>query len=308
MPSTESPIVLGLWPIAGVTTIGVTEDDAEKTIATAIDCGITTFDTAYSYGYDGESDRLLGRFLQGRRERYRVIGKVGQRWDQDHRRIVDASPATLTRDAEESLRRMATDHFDLLMLHSPDPVVSLDQSAEAMRDLQRRGLCRELGICNVTPSQYEEYAEALRVRDSHCSALQCPLNLLQRDSQKELIPACDRGDCQVDVYWTLMKGLLAGRMKRDHVFAEGDSRPGYEIYQGAAWERAQDLLDAMRTLSEEAGLTVAQLSIGWAISQPSIRSALVGGRRPEQVTEIAAARQISADLVEAIDGLVANAG
>jgi aryl-alcohol dehydrogenase-like predicted oxidoreductase len=140
MHRSHSPIVLGLWPIAGITTIGVTQQDATSTIAKAIDCGITTFDTAFSYGFDGESDRLLGQFVKNDQDRFRVIGKVGQRWDAHRARIVDASPATLARDAEVSLQRIGIEQFDLLMLHSPDPNVPLEQSAEAMVDLQRRGL------------------------------------------------------------------------------------------------------------------------------------------------------------------------
>ena len=96
----ERPVILGLWPIAGITTVGVTAEDARATIRSAIECGIRWFDTAYSYGFDGESDRLLGEAIRGDRDRYGVIGKVGQRWSADRQRVVDASPATLIRDAE----------------------------------------------------------------------------------------------------------------------------------------------------------------------------------------------------------------
>jgi aryl-alcohol dehydrogenase-like predicted oxidoreductase len=301
-----SHIILGLWPIAGITTVGVTRREARETIAKAIDCGITSFDTAYSYGFEGESDRLLSEFLGKDRDRFRVIGKVGQRWDENRNRVVDGSPATLVRDAETSLKRIGIDSFDVLLLHSPDPRVPLAQSAQTMAQLQRRGLCRSVGISNVTVDQYLAFAQMLRTLESQCSAIQCPLNLLQRDSLRELIPTCAKDDCFVYVFWTLMKGLLAGRIGRDHVFAEGDSRPGYAIFQGSARQRAHDVLDAMRTISQSTGMTLAQLSIGWAISQRGVRGVLVGARRASQVAEIANAKMLPEDVVSRIDQIVAS--
>lgn len=306
MPSPPSAIALGLWPIAGITTVGVTRADAEATIAEAIDRGITTFDTAFSYGYDGESDRLLGQFVRQGRDRFRIIGKVGQRWNQDRQRVVDASPATLWKDAETSLARIGISEFDLLMLHSPDPQVPLEQSAEAMCELQRRGWCREIGVCNVTPQQYQCFAQSTRDQGSRCDAIQCPLNLLQRQSLQSLIPRCQQDDCSVLVYWTLMKGLLAGRIGRKHEFAEGDSRPGYAVFQGSARQRAHDILDAMMPLGRSAGMTIAQLSVGWALSQPGVSGVLVGARRPDQIAELADSKPLSTDLLAAIEAIVAN--
>ena len=122
MPNIQ--IALGLWPIAGITTVGVSAQDAEQTVTAAIDSGITTFDTAFSYGYEGESDRILGNQIKREREQYTVIGKVGQRWNSQRERIIDGSRQSLIADAETSLGRMQVEYFDLLMLHSPDPNVA----------------------------------------------------------------------------------------------------------------------------------------------------------------------------------------
>lgn len=306
MSDSSNSVVLGLWPIAGITTVGVTEREARATIGKAIDCGITAFDTAYSYGFDGESDRLLGDHIRQDRDRFLVIGKVGQRWDDNRVRVVDASPDTLRQDAESSLRRIGIEHFDLLMLHSPDPNIPLEQSVDAIVQLQSRGLCRNIGVCNVNLKQYRFFRESLLSRDLHCDAIQCPLNLLQRDALADLIPQCESDRCGVDVYWTLMKGLLAGRIGRNHVFEQGDSRPGYPIFQGKARQRAHDVIDALRHIGNARGCTVAQLAIGWALAQPGVRSALVGARRPEQVVEIAAARKLPTDVVAQIDEIVSG--
>lgn len=292
-------IILGLWPVAGVTTMGVTRQDAELTISAAIECGITHFDTAFSYGYDGESDRLLGQFICGDRDRFHVTGKVGQRWTDDHQRVVDGSPTTLIADAEASLRRIGIEHFDLLMLHSPDPDVAIETSAETIDQLRRRGLCRKIGVCNVNVDQRSQFASA-----APCDAIQCPLNMLQQDSLRQLIPDCHREGCDVQVFWVLMKGLLAGKITRDHKFAAGDSRPNYSIFQGEARARAHDFLDELRSIATDTGSTVSQLAIGWTLAQPGVTAALVGARRPEQIRETAATRTLDSDTVDRIDRIL----
>ncbi len=295
----DSHIVLGLWPIAGITTIGVTKQDASATIGSAIDAGITCFDTAYSYGYAGESDRLLGAALGGDRDRFQVIGKVGQRWDDHNRRVIDGSPEALTRDAETSLRRIGIERFDLLMLHSPDPQVPIKTSAEAIAMLQRRGLCRQIGVCNVDAAKLHEFSEAVR-----CDAIQCPLNLLQRQSLHALIPQAAAIQCDVYVYWSLMKGLLAGHISRAHRFAPGDSRPGYEIFQGQARAQTHDILDSLQPIAKQAGITIAQLAIGWALAQNGVTAALVGARHPQQIQETAQAKPLHSEITRQIDAIV----
>ena len=297
----HSKIVLGLWPIAGITTIGVTARDANATISAAIESGVTNFDTAYSYGFDGESDRLLGEQVRGDRDRFTVMGKVGQRWNADRQRIIDGSPDQLTRDAEESLRRMKLDYVDILFLHSPDPNVALEASASAMQNLRARGLCKRIGLCNASAKQLNEFAGFVST-----DAIQCPLNMIQRDSQTELIDPSHAAGREVYVFWTLMKGLLAGKITRDHVFRTGDSRPGYPIFQGELRRSIHDAIDQLQELGRQSDQTIAQLSVGWAISQSGVTAALVGARRPEQIRETLAARVLSDETIQSINAIVAD--
>ena len=289
-------ITLGLWPIAGITTVGVTDADASATIAAAIDAGIVSFDTAFSYGYDGESDRHLGRAIGSQRDRFQVMGKVGQRWDSNQKRVADGSPDQLIADAEVSLARIGIDTFDVLYLHSPDPDVPIQKSAEAMESLRARRLCRRVGVCNVDCDQLDQFCEV-----ANCDAVQSPLNLLQPYSLDQFVPRCQHHGAAVHVYWALMKGMLAGKITRDHQFADGDSRPGYAIFQGEARQRAHNVVDALELLGKENGMTVAQLSIGWALAQKGVTGALVGARRPDQVRELAVARPLDASLLAKVN-------
>ena len=295
------PVVLGLWPIAGITSGAVSEADAEATILAALEAGITTFDTAFSYGYQGQSDRLLGAAIAGCREAVNVIGKVGQRWTSDRQRVIDCSPRQLIADARESLQRTGIDQFDLLMLHAVDPGVPVGQAAETMAGLRDAGLARAVGVCNITPQQLKGFADACVP-----AAIQCPLNMLQRQSQDELIPWCQRRQVDVHAYWVLMKGILAGKITRGQRFGPGDARPRYAIYQGAQRQRTHALVDRLQRIAAAGGLTVAQLAIGWALAQPGVTAALVGAKRPEQIRETAAARPLASEVLAQVEQAVAG--
>src|SRR5687767_5362963 len=122
LPSADLPrLILGTWPMAGVTSPAADDGQSEATLHAALELGIRWFDTAYAYGYDGRSDLLLARGLRGFSGSISVIGKVGQHWDASRRRVVDGSPARLISDAEESLRRCGQERFRFLLLHQPDP-------------------------------------------------------------------------------------------------------------------------------------------------------------------------------------------
>lgn len=288
-------LTLGLWPLSGVTTIGVSDRDREDTMQTAIQCGIESFDTAYSYGLGGEADRLVRQFLAPRRDQYRIHGKIGQRYE-DGVRVVRCDHDTLLGDAEQSLRRCGIDRFDTLLLHGVDSNVAVEQSAATMRSILERGLAEKVGICNATIEQMQTFAD-------HCplSATQCGLNLLQHDALEHFIPWCVRRGVRVDVFWTLMKGLLAGKIRRGHSFAPGDSRSGYAIFQGEAFEDALRSVDRLEKIAAEQQTNIAALSVGWAMSQPGVDGVLVGARKPEQIDQIARAAVLSDDLLSQLE-------
>jgi aryl-alcohol dehydrogenase-like predicted oxidoreductase len=290
-------VIFGVWPLAGITSGSVEPETARQTIRTAIECGIQWFDTAYSYGLDGEAERYLGDVLAEYRGKnssptLQVIGKVGQRWSKDRKRYTDASPNQLTADAEVSLKRLKLDKFDCLLLHAIDPKVDLKRSADAIEALRRRGLADRIGISNANREELQLFSSYV-----DCAAIECPLNLLQRHSLDSIIPAAAAIGADVYVYWTLMKGLLAGQISREHQFDVGDSRPGYEIFQGEKRRRAHDVIDRLWRIAQQHDTTVAKLSIGWAVSQPGVTAALVGAKTPDQIRETASAVPLSQELL-----------
>ena len=315
-----SAIALGCWPISGMTSLDVNDADSLATIRSCFDLGINFLDTAYCYGGDGESERLIAKAIAGRRDEVVIATKGGIHWESEssatvhkpsatgvasYRQARDASPATLKRECEESLRRLRTDRVELLYLHAPDPAVPLAESAGALRELMEEGKTRAVGVSNLKLAELEEFTRVCPI-----AAYQPPYNMLLRDIEADTLPWCRRHNVAVVVYWPLMKGLLAGKLPRDHVFASGDGRAKYPMFQGQEWQRNQDLLDELRAIAAEVGRTVSQVVLNWTIHQPGITSALCGAKRAWQNEENAGAAgwRLSAEHVARIDSALARRG
>ena len=279
-----SPVALGCWPISGVTSVDVTEENSLATIAACFDSGVNFLDTAYCYGREGESERLIRRALGSRRDEMVIATKGGIHWGPDGKQAIDGRPATLRRECEESLLRLGTDHVELLYLHAPDPRIPLAESAAALKALCDEGKTRSVGLSNATVAQLAEFAAVCPL-----AACQPHYNMLQREIEVEVLPWCREHDVAVLVYWPLMKGLLAGKLARDHVFAPGDGRAKYPMFQGDEWRKNQDFVDELRSIAAGLGKTVSQVVINWTIHRPGITAALCGAKRPDQLRENAGA-------------------
>ena len=222
-----SPVALGCWPISGMTSLDVNETDSMATIHAAVDCGINFFDTAFGYGVHGESEILLRRALSDRRGEIVIATKGGLHWDSTGKRVLDSSPSRLQHECEQSLVRLGTDYIDLLYLHAPDGVTPIEESANALRGLLVAGKTRSVGASNLSLEQLKAFHEVCPV-----SAFQPAYNMLQRGIEREIVPWCAENDVSLMVYWPLLKGLLAGKLARDHQFQPSDGRAKYALFQG----------------------------------------------------------------------------
>ncbi len=282
-----SPVGFGCWPIAGVSSLEVSDDWSLGTLHAAFDAGINFFDTAYSYGYDGEADRLLRTAFSDRREEIVLASKVGSHYDSQRRRIVDGQPVTLLEQAVTILQRLSIEHLDLIYLHQPDPAVPIEESAGAIAEIVRRGWARYAAVSNVNVDQLKRFHEVCPV-----TAVQPPYNMLQQSEWLAIRDYRHQQSIGSVCFWVLMKGLLAGKLQRNHQFDPRDRRLTYEIYQGENWQRSQNFLDLLRALASQLDCTVAQLVIAWTLAQEGITVALCGAKRPEQIVETAAAMQL----------------
>lgn len=300
-----SSVALGCWPIAGVSTLDVNDADSIATVQASLAAGVNFLDTAYCYGPSGESETLICRALEGRRDEAVIATKGGIHYNPAGKQEQDGRPETLLRECDESLRRLGTDRVELYYLHSPDPNVPLAESAGAIFRLVETGKTLSAGASNCTLEQLCEFHAVCPL-----AAVQLPYNMLQRDIERETVPWCRAEGIAVTVYWPLMKGLLAGRLSDKAPLDERDSRRKYPMYQGEEWERNQAFVARLREIAEDAGRTVAQLAINWTIHQSGITVALCGAKRPWQIEENAGAMgwTLTPDQSAAIDAAITARG
>ena len=282
-----SSVAMGCWPITGMTTLNAIREESLKTIQAALDCGINFLDTAYAYGINGESEQMIGEVIRGRRDEVAIATKgglhrVGRGQDYDGR------PETIRRECDESLQRLRTDRVELYYLHAPDPKTPVADTAGAVLSLIESGKVRTAGASNLSLTQLQEFHAVCPL-----TAVQPHFNMLQQDIEEDIAPWCRENSISLCVYWPLMKGLLAGKLPRDHQFDPADGRAKYPMFQGQEWHRNQDFLDDLRVIAEDVGCTVAQLVIAWTIGRPGITSALCGAKRDWQIQETAEAMSIT---------------
>ncbi len=285
-----TPVALGLWPIAGMTTLDTTERDSLDTIRAALDCGINFFDTAYCYGADGISEQLLGRALHGIRDQAVVATKCGIHWAPDGTRINDASPSRIRTEIDSSLQRLQMEQVDLLYLHSADGRTAIEDTAAELAAIQAAGKCRIVGVSNLSFDDLKAFHAVCPV-----TVVQYRYNLLQRELDQEILPWCRAENVSAAIYWPLMKGMLGGKMRRDWKFSPADKRLQYPMFQPPQWQWNQNFLDRLETIAVNAGMNIPQLAVAWSVCQPGVTVALCGAKRPWQIAETAVAMNKTLD-------------
>ena len=300
-----TPIAMGCWPIAGITSIDVTEAESLATLSAAFEAGLNFFDTAYCYGYDGESEQMVGRVLRPFRDRVIIATKGGISWNAERKQVRNGWRETLLRQADESLQRLGIEQIDLHYLHAPDPETPIEESAGAFAELIAAGKIRAAGASNCTLEQLQRFHAVCPL-----SAFQPHYNMLQREIESAQLPWCVEHGVSAMIYWPLMKGLLAGKYARNHQFDARDGRQKYPMFHGEEWQRNQDFLDVLRELAAENNVSVAQLVLNWTIQRPGITVALCGAKRPDQIRDNAATLhwKLSPAQIARIDAAIAARG
>ena len=179
------------------------------------------------------------------------------------------------------------------------------ESAGALRELLEAGKARAIGLSNATLEQLQEFAAVCPL-----SAYQPHYNMLQREIEYERLPWCQQHNVSVMVYWPLMKGFLAGKLSRDHVWDPKDGRAKYPVFQGDQWTRTHNFLDRLRPIAARHGCPLAELVTAWTIQRPGITTALCGAKRPDQIRESARAmdRILSPEDLDEIDRAIRDRG
>jgi aryl-alcohol dehydrogenase-like predicted oxidoreductase len=276
-----SRVAIGTWAIGGWMWGGTDEVESVATIRAAIDHGINVIDTAPVYGF-GRSEEIVGKAVAEGQLRSKVIiaTKAGLEWD-GGKVFRNASRARLMREVEDSLRRLKTDYIDIYQVHWPDPLIAIEETAEATRTLLSQGKIRAIGVSNFSVEQMERFR---RVAPLH--VLQPPYNLFERGIEAGLLPYCRENNIAMLGYGALCRGLLSGRMQADTVFGGDDLRrtdPKFVEPRFAQYLAAVKKLDQLA--QQRFGKRVIHLAIRWMLDQ-GITTALWGARHPHQLQPV----------------------
>jgi 1-deoxyxylulose-5-phosphate synthase len=304
-----SPLCLGTLNFGG----GTVEADAIRIVHAALDAGINVVDTADVY-HDGESERIVGKALAGRRERVILATKVHGRTG-DGPNDAGNSRLHILRACEASLRRLGTDYIDLYQVHRPSPDVPVDETLGALTDLVRAGKVRYIG-CSTHPAWMvmEALAASARAGLARYVSEQPPYNLLDRRIENELIPLAQRHHVAILPWAPLAQGVLAGRYAAGQALP-ADSRavrePGRaRIYAQRVTARGVEVGGRFTVIALEHGRTPGQLALLWCKDQPGVTAPIVGPRTMEQLAELLPVLETSLTDAEreACDALVPPGG
>nr|MDE0502266.1 aldo/keto reductase [bacterium] len=259
----------------------------ETVVLAALEHGITYFDTADIYGRKGLSEEYLGAALRGRRDQAVVGTKFGMEMLNDVQ--MGGSARWVATAVEDSLRRLGTDYIDLYQMHTPDPSVPIDETLEALHRLVEQGKVREIGCSNFTGDQIDE-ANAVSIRNGspRFVSAQNHYNLLAREIERDVIPACTRGGLSVMPYCPLASGVLTGKYQRGKEPPKG-SRMDWVLNDPATTDRGYmrdrnlDVVDRLKQYAADHGRTLIELAISWLAAQPDVSTVIPGASSPKQV-------------------------
>jgi len=297
-----SVVTFGAWAAGGWMWGGADRSEAVKAIQAGFDWGVTSIDTAPVYG-QGLSEEIVGEAIKGiARDKVQILTKYGLSWEgtngqfhfssrDNQGKPIDiykySGKESIIKECENSLRLLGTDYIDLYQIHWADPTTPIHETMEAVAQLIKEGKVRYAGVCNYNMALMKEAANCINLVSD-----QVPYSMVKRDIEKELVPYLIENNQSVLAYSPLQRGLLSGKIKPGHLFAEGDTRADQPYYSDKNIQLVNAFLGKIKPIADEKGATLSQLVIRWTIEQPGITIALVGARNAAQSIENAKAVQL----------------
>jgi aryl-alcohol dehydrogenase-like predicted oxidoreductase len=281
----------------------VDEQGTRAVVDAALEAGVTFFDTADVYGNRGGSEELLGKALEGRRDRVVLATKFGhEMWDGAPTNRGSREYVRTAIDA--SLKRLRTDVVDLYQYHRPDGVTPIEETIGAMSELVDEGKVRFIGSSNFDPALIAEADELARAHSWHrYVSAQNEYSLLERSVESELLPLCERLGIGVLPYFPLASGLLTGKYRRGEPAPAGTR---LAMRPERLTDEVFDQIETLEAFAKDRGHSLLELAFAWLLAQPAISSVIAGATKPEQVRANAAAAEWELDEqdVEALRALL----
>ena len=278
------------------------EVESIATIHAALDAGMNLIDTGDYYAM-GDNEMLIREALRGRNRDQAVISvKFGALRDPSGGWVgVDGRPVAVRNFLAYSLRRLGTDHIDIYRLGRYNPEVPIEETVGAIAEMVEAGYVRYVGLSEVG---------AETIRRAHAthpiSDLQIEYSLISRGIEEEILPTCRELGIGITAYGVLSRGLLSGHWSKDRGTAPTDFRSHMPRFRAENLDRNLELVEALRSVGEARGASVAQVAIAWVLSRGEDIVALVGARMRERLAESLGAieLELSAEDLGAIEAAV----
>jgi aryl-alcohol dehydrogenase-like predicted oxidoreductase len=265
-------------------------DEAESiaTIHAALDAGVNLLDTGDFYGM-GHNELLIRQALRGReRDDVLISVKFGAQRGPDGAWFgFDARPAAVKTALAYTLRRLGTDHVDVYRPARLDSKVPIEETVGAIAEMVEAGYVRHIGLSEVGAETIRRAHAVHPIVD-----LQIEYSLISRGPEESILPACRELGIAVTAYGVLSRGLISGHWSRERQGSGGDFRVHTPRFQGDNLERNLQLVDALRSVADERGVTVAQIAIAWVLSRGDYIVPLIGARRRDQLDEALGALEV----------------
>ncbi len=298
-----SVVTFGAWAAGGWMWGGTERSEAVEAIRAGFDYGVTSIDTAPVYG-QGTSEEIVGEAIKGiPRDKIQILTKYGLSWEgtkgefffnskNNQGKPIDiyrySGKESIIKECETSLRLLGTDYIDLYQIHWADPTTPVQETMEAVAQLIKEGKVRYAGVCNYNVSLMKEAAKYINLVSDQVS-----YSMVKRDIEQDLVPYLIENNKSVLAYSPLQRGLLSGKIKPGHLFAEGDTRVDQPYYSDQNISLINAFLQKIKPLADDKKATLSQLVIRWTVEQPGITIALVGARNATQSVENAKAAQLT---------------
>jgi aryl-alcohol dehydrogenase-like predicted oxidoreductase len=276
-------------------------DESTATIHRALELGCDFLDTSDMYG-PHTNEELVGRAITGRRDEVFLATKFGIKLEPGDppRRSIDGSPDYVRSACEGSLGRLGVDHIDLYYQHRVDPKTPIEDTVGAMARLVDEGKVRFIGLSEAAPHTLER-AHAVHP----IAALQTEYSLWTRDPEPEVLPMCRKLGVAFVAYSPLGRGFLTGAFKSPNDFDADDTRRNHPRFQGENFTRNLELVDKVKQLAADAGITASQLALAWVLAQGEDIVPIPGTKRRKYIEENAAAVDLTLppDLIQRLKNI-----
>jgi aryl-alcohol dehydrogenase-like predicted oxidoreductase len=264
-------------------------DESVATINRALDLGVNFLDTADVYG-PHTNEELVGAAIKGKRDGVVLATKFGIVRDPDDptRRSINGRPEYVRACIDASLQRLGLEHVDLYYQHRVDPTVPIEETVGAMAELVQAGKVRYLGLSEAGPETIR------RAHATHpISALQSEWSLWSRDLENGIVPVVRELGIGLVPYSPLGRGFLTGQIKSAEDFDDDDFRRYQPRFQGENFAKNLELVDAVRAMADEKGITAGQLALAWVHAQGDDVVPIPGTKRRTYLEENVAAVDVS---------------